>query len=86
MELALNTIVVTILAVIVLASVGLFFFSEAKALDKTADSAQCVQQCQTAKALVAVGGPIETAKESFCKGSCDKVMNCQIKEIQKISC
>ena len=86
MELPIKTIVVAILALFVLAGVGIFFFSEASASNKMMDDAQCAQMCFNAAAQVATGSDINTAKQIFCENSCDNVMDCSISSEQKIEC
>lgn len=86
MELPLNTIVITVLVLFVLAAVGIVFFSQAGATNDATNEAQCVQMCFSAAAQVAAGSQVDTAKHNFCEHSCDKVMNCSVADEQKINC
>ena len=86
MELPLNTIIITLLVLFVLAAVGIFFFSQAQASDEMVDDAQCVHMCYSAAAQVAAGSSVDSAKQQFCENSCDSVMDCSITSEQEITC
>jgi uncharacterized membrane protein affecting hemolysin expression len=84
MELPINTIVITILAIFVLVAVGIFFFSEASATNQSFDNVQCTQMCFTAAAQVAAGSSVDSAKQNFCSNDCTN--ECFITSADKISC
>ena len=84
MELPMNTIVITVLAMFVLIAVGIFFFSEASASNHSFDKVQCTQMCLTAQARVAAGDSKDNAKSDFCGYGCTN--DCFITSIDKISC
>lgn len=84
MELPINTIVITTLAMLVLIAVGVFFISGAHAGDQSFDKAQCVQMCYTAAAQVAAGSSVDSAKQNFCGYGCTE--DCPVTSTDKISC
>lgn len=84
--LPMNTIILIILVLFVLAGVGIFFFSQFQEGDKGFDQSQCVQLCQSIRASMASdetttwtdikNGPVA---QSFCTGYCFNTIECKVR-------
>lgn len=86
--LPMQTIILIILVLIVLASVGIMFFGQFQTGTAGADSAQCVQLCQSAKAQQAQPG-IDIISSSnvainYCNSGCKE--KCFLNDTQRICC
>lgn len=84
--LPMNTIIIIILVLFVLAGVGIYFFSQFSTGQAGTNSAQCIQLCESMKAQMSSDDSITWAslsdsqtRTNFCAGNCYDSVNCKLR-------
>jgi len=87
-ELPMQTIVMIIIVLLVLAGVGVFFFQQFATGQKGTGSAQCIQLCQSLKAQMSSNSSVawndmssaSGSKAEFISSGCCAIYDCQVRK------
>jgi hypothetical protein len=88
--LPLNTIIIIVLTLFVLAGVGIYFFGQFGTGTESTNSAQCIQLCESLKAQMSSDETLtwddlknSETRINFCNGNCPSVVECKVRENDK---